>query len=101
MSLSLAFQVIRIVSQGTWLWSLVVISANICESRKPCRRTVDHLGYSLLSDKDDAEDDSVNAKKRQEHFEAETERILMDTYNSLYKCQEFIPMVCSLLRCPA
>lgn len=60
---------------------------------------MDHLGYSVLSDKDDAEEYSVNAKKRQEHFEAETERILMDTYNSLYKCQEFIPMVCNLLAC--
>ena len=77
------------------------MSANACESPKPCRRAVDHLGYSLLSDKDEAEEYSVNAKKRQEHIEAETERILMDTYNSLYKCQEFIPMVCNLLPCPA
>lgn len=61
---------------------------------------MDHLGYSVLSDKDDAEEYSVNAKKRQEHFEAETERILMDTYNSLYKCQEFIPMVCNLMHAP-
>lgn len=55
------------------------------------------LGYARLPDKDDAEDWSVNAKKRQEHFEAETERILMDTYNSLYQCQEFIPMARSEL----
>lgn len=47
-----------------------------------------------LSGKDEAEGWSSNAKKRQEHFEAETERILMDTYNSLYKCQEFVPQVC-------
>lgn len=58
---------------------------------------VNNLGYHLLKDKDDKEDISVNAKKRQEHFEAETERILMDTYNSLYKCQEFIPMVRPLI----
>ena len=38
----------------------------------------------------------MSAKKRQEYFEAETERILMDTYNSLYQCQEFIPMVSCL-----
>lgn len=51
-------------------------------------------GYMALAGKDEADDWSSNAKKRQEHFEAETERILMDTYNSLYKCQEFIPQVC-------
>lgn len=48
-----------------------------------------------LAGKDEADDWSSNAKKRQEHFEAETERILMDTYNSLYKCQEFVPQVWS------
>ena len=48
-----------------------------------------------LSGKDEADGWSSNAKKRQEHFEAETERILMDTYNSLYKCQEFVPQVCN------
>lgn len=48
-----------------------------------------------LSGKDETEGWSSNAKKRQEHFEAETERILMDTYNSLYKCQEFVPQVCN------
>ena len=55
-----------------------------------CRAAgIQDMGYRLLPD----EESSMNAKKRQEHFEAETERILMDTYNSLYKCQEFIPMV--------
>ena len=83
------------------LWISIQLCANIHDSPKPRRRAVDHLGYSLLSDKDDAEEYSVNAKKRQEHFEAETERILMDTYNSLYKCQEFIPMVRNLFPCPA
>lgn len=57
-------------------------------SLDPKAAGIQDLGYSLLPD----EDFSMNAKKRQEHFEAETERILMDTYNSLYKCQEFIPM---------
>ena len=59
---------------------------------------VNEEGYALLQDKEDDEDYSMNAKKRQEHFEAETERILMDTYNSLYKCQEFIPMVRALAK---
>ena len=55
-----------------------------------CRAAgIQDMGYTLLPDGDF----SMSAKKRQEHFEAETERILMDTYNSLYKCQEFIPMV--------
>lgn len=66
----------------------------LCKTVTVCRAAADPLGYIPLNDKDEAEDYSINAKKRQEHFEAETERILMDTYNSLYKCQEFIPMVC-------
>ena len=69
----------------------------VVETVMLCRATVNQLGYSPLNDKDEAEDYSINAKKRQEHFEAETERILMDTYNALYKCQEFIPMVCQPL----
>ena len=58
-----------------------------------CRGSITKLGYVPLPGMDDTEDPSATSKKRQEHFEAETERILMDTYNSLYKCQEFIPLV--------
>ncbi|KAL3144934.1 hypothetical protein ABBQ32_003441 [Trebouxia sp. C0010 RCD-2024] len=81
-----------LVELNTMAWQEPAIHHMPLDPALNPKAAADPLGYIPLNDKDEAEDYSINAKKRQEHFEAETERILMDTYNSLYKCQEFIPM---------
>lgn len=51
-------------------------------------------GYELLPDKPRPGAWAVDMKKRQEEFEAEAEKALMETYNALYKLQDCIAPVC-------